>query len=116
LLVQGTHVPDAASQTGFAPPQRLAFVAEQTPQVPFGWQAGVAPPHWASLVQPEHVCVERLHTGVVPPQSAFDVQPTHTPVARWHDGVAPTQAFMLVAEHCAQAPDGWHAGVAPPQS
>ena len=34
--VHGTQVAEAASQTGVAPVQRVALVAEQTPQMPFG--------------------------------------------------------------------------------
>jgi hypothetical protein len=34
--VQGTQVAEGASQTGVPPVQRVALVAEQTPQVPFG--------------------------------------------------------------------------------
>ena len=92
------------------------MVAEQTPQAPLGWQAGVAPPHCASLVHPVQVRVVGLQTGAAALQSAFEVQPTHWPFARLHDGVAPTQAFMFVEEHWPQAPDGSQAGVAPPQS
>ena len=33
--VHGTQVAEAASQTGVAPVQRVALVAEQTPQMPF---------------------------------------------------------------------------------
>jgi hypothetical protein len=45
LLVHATHVPVATSHAAAPPPQREAFVAEQAPQAPLGWQAGVAPPH-----------------------------------------------------------------------
>jgi len=31
-------------------------------------------------------------------------------------GVAPVHSVVLVVEHCPHAPDGWHAGVAPPHS
>ena len=34
LLTHGTHVADATLQTGVAPMQRVALVAEQTPQAP----------------------------------------------------------------------------------
>jgi hypothetical protein len=36
LAMQVTQVPLAASHTGAEPPHRLLFVAEHTPQVPFG--------------------------------------------------------------------------------
>jgi hypothetical protein len=62
------------------------------------------------------VCVVVLQTGVVPPHCAFDTQGTHVAVGVSHAGVAPEQALALVAEHCAHAPDDWHAGVAPPHS
>jgi hypothetical protein len=116
FVVQPTQVPVVASHAGFVPPHRAPLVVEQTPQAPLGWQAGVAPPHWASLVQPVQVRVVRLQTGAAAPQSAFESQPTHRPFAMLHEGVAPTQAFMFVEEHWPQAPDGWQAGVAPPQS
>jgi hypothetical protein len=51
----GTQIAAAASQTGVAPVQRVAFVAEQTPQEPDGWQAGVAPPHSLSPPQARQV-------------------------------------------------------------
>jgi hypothetical protein len=31
-------------------------------------------------------------------------------------GVAPVHSAVVVAEHCPQVPDGWQAGVEPPQS
>jgi hypothetical protein len=57
-----------------------------------------------------------LHTGALPPQSALPRQPTQMPVAVRQTGVAPPQAPALAAEHWPQAPEGWHAGVAPPHS
>jgi hypothetical protein len=77
--VQGTQIAAATSQTGVAPPQRLALVAEQTPHAPPGWHAGVAPPQSASPAQARQVCVATLHTGVAPPHCAFAVQGTHVP-------------------------------------
>jgi hypothetical protein len=43
-------------------------------------------------------------------------QPTQVPAATSQVGVAPVQDVALVLEHAPHAPDGWHAGVAPPQS
>jgi hypothetical protein len=57
----------------------VALVAEHWPQAPLGWQAGVAPPHWASLVQALQVCVVPSQTGVVPEQSALATQRTQVP-------------------------------------
>jgi hypothetical protein len=48
---QPTQVPEPASQTGVAPVQRVAFVAEHWPQAPAGWQAGSMPPHSSSAAQ-----------------------------------------------------------------
>jgi hypothetical protein len=56
------------------------FVAEHCPQAPVAWHAGVAPPHWLSLLQAWQVWVAPLQMGVVPEQSAFAVQRTHVPV------------------------------------
>jgi hypothetical protein len=55
-----------------------------------------------------------LQTGVVPPHCAFEVHGTQVPVVVKQTGVAPEQAVALVAEHWPHAPEGWHAGVAPP--
>ena len=49
FATQGTQVAVVALQTGVAPEHCVRFVGEQTPHVPFGSQAGVAPPHSASL-------------------------------------------------------------------
>ena len=62
------------------------------------------------------VCVAVLHTGVVPAHCAFDVHGTQTPAATLQAGVAPMHSVALVAEQTPHAPDGWQAGVAPPQS
>jgi hypothetical protein len=114
--VHWTHVPDAVSQSGVAPEHAVAFVAEHWPHTPLGWQAGSAPPHEASVVQPTQVCVARLHIGVAAPQSPFVRQATQTPLVISHRGVAPVQAARFVAEHCVQAPVEKQAGVAPPHS
>jgi hypothetical protein len=78
--VHGTQVPVVAKQTGVAPPQRVALVAEHWPQAPPGWQAGVAPPHSPSPPQARQVCVAVLQIGVVPPHWAFDVHGTQVAV------------------------------------
>jgi hypothetical protein len=90
--------------------------SEHWPQAPEGWQAGVAPEQSASPAQARHACVVVLQTGDVPPQFAFEVQGTQVAVETLQAGVAPVQAVLLVAEHWPQAPDVWHAGVAPVQS
>jgi hypothetical protein len=46
----------------------------------------------------------------------LDVQGTQVPVVVRQTGVAPPHRDTLVAEHCSHAPEGWQAGVAPPQS
>jgi hypothetical protein len=103
---QATQVPTAVLQTGVAPLQRLALLAEQTPQAPPGWQAGSAPPHSSSPAQPRQACVEESHTGtLVLPQSASTRQATQVPDATSQIGVAPVQAVALVPEHWPQAPD-----------
>jgi hypothetical protein len=95
----GTQTAAAASQTGVAPLHAVAFVAEQMPQAPEVWQAGVAPPHSLSPPQPRQVWVLRLQTGVVPPHCAFDTHGTHVPVVVKQTGVAPPHALAFVAEH-----------------
>ena len=65
--VHGTHVALATSQAGVAPTQRLAFVAEQTPQAPDGWHAGADPPQSPSPPHARQMCVAVLQTGVAPP-------------------------------------------------
>jgi hypothetical protein len=77
--VHGTQIAAATSQTGVAPPQRLALVAEQTPHEPPDWQAGVAPPQSASPAQARQLCVATLHTGAAPAHCAFDVHGTQIP-------------------------------------
>jgi len=89
---------------------------EHWPQAPLGWQAGVTPPHSPSPAQARQACVVVLQTGVAPPHCAFDVHGTQVPVVVKQTGVAPPHALAFVAEHCPQAPPGWQAGVAPPQS
>ncbi len=88
-----------------APEHLLALVAEHWPQAPDGWQAGVEPLHSLSPPQGRQRCVAVLHTGVVPPHCALEVQGTQVPLPVSHAGVAPVHLLVLVAEHCAQAPD-----------
>jgi hypothetical protein len=112
-----THVPDAVKQTGVVPAQRDRLPAEHWPHAPLGWHAGVAPlPHSPSPVHARQVCVATLHTGVVPPHCALLTHGTHVADGTSHAGVAPVQSVAFVAEQIPQAPPGWHAGVAPPQS
>jgi hypothetical protein len=88
------------------PEHAAALVDEHCPHAPLGWQAGVAPPHWLSVVHAWHTCVAPLHTGVVPEQSALATQRTQVPAEVRQTGVAPEQAVALVAEHWPQAPPG----------
>ncbi|HVR01926.1 MAG TPA: hypothetical protein VMT47_07335, partial [Polyangia bacterium] len=115
LESQVSQMPFAASQVDDGPVQALLLVAEQTPQAPFGWQAGVAPPQSASPAQPRQTCMARLQTGVAPPHWAFATQTTQVPLPASQAGVVPPQRVLLVAEQEPQAPLGWQAGVAPPQ-
>ena len=57
-----------------------------------------------------------LQTGVEPPHCAFDRHGTQVALAAKQTGVAPVHWVAFVAEHWAQAPPGWQAGVAPPHS
>jgi hypothetical protein len=49
------------------PTHAVATVVEHWPHAPLGWQAGVAPPHWASVAQPWQVCAVGSQTGAVAP-------------------------------------------------
>ena len=135
-----TPVPLEVSQSGRAAGQLAVLAGVQAPQAPLGWHTGVAPPHWASAVQPPQVPVPALqtgvvplhalvffaeqtphaplgwHAGVVPPQSASAVQPRQLPVAVAQTGVAPVHIEVLAVEQTPHAPFGWQAGVAPLQS
>ncbi|MFL5303689.1 MAG: hypothetical protein ACJ8F1_00675 [Polyangia bacterium] len=116
LLMQLTQVPVGTSQAGVVPVHLLVLVAEQMPQAPEAWQAGVAPPQSTSPPQPRQVCVPPSQTGVVPLQSALARQRTHLPAPVSHSGVAPVHWVLLLTEHCPHAPDDSQAGVAPPHS
>jgi hypothetical protein len=116
FVLQLTHVPVATLHAGIAVEHCDRFVAEQTPQAPPGWQAGVAPLQSVSPPHARQVCVAVLHTGVVPPHWAFDVHGTQAPAATLHTGVAPVHLVPFPAEHWPQAPPGWQAGVAAPHS
>jgi hypothetical protein len=115
--LQFTQVPVATAHAGIDPVQRVVLVAEQTPQAPEGWQAGVAPPPQSpSPAHPRQVWLPGSQTGLVPEQSASARQVTQVPLVVRQSGVAPVQRSELPAEHCPQAPAGWQAGVAPPHS
>jgi hypothetical protein len=92
------------------------LVAEQAPQVPEGWHAGAPPPHSPSFVHARQVCVVPSQKGTPPAQSADATHPTHVPVVNWQMEVGPEHWDWFVAEHSAQAPDGWQAGEPPPHS
>ena len=111
-----THVPAAGLHTGVAPVQAVRFVAEHWAQAPLGWQAGETPPHSPSLAHARHARVPASQMGVVPAHVVAVRHPTHVPVTVAHTGVVPVQAAAFVVEHAPQAPLGWQAGVAPPQS
>jgi hypothetical protein len=114
---QATHVAEAGLQTGVAPLQRVAFVNEQTPQAPEGWQAGRAPPQSLSPAQPRQVCEDGSQTGIDGlEQSTLLRHPTQLPAPVSQRGVVPAHAVALVVEHWPQPPDGSQAGVEPPHS
>ena len=113
---QATQVPGATSHAGVVPLHRLPFVAEHWAQPPLGWQAGVAPPQSPSTAQARHVYVPASQTGDVPPHWAPDRQATQVPLPVLHSGVVPEHRVLFVAEQTPQVPEGWQAGVAPPQS
>jgi hypothetical protein len=79
LLMQLTQVPLGTSQAGVVPVHLVVLVAEQIPQAPEAWQAGVAPLQSASPAQPRQVWLLPSQTGVVPEQSAFARQRTQVP-------------------------------------
>jgi hypothetical protein len=117
FVLQLAHKPTATLQTGIIPEHFVLLVAEQTPHAPVGWQAGVAPPPQSvSPVQARQVWVVVLQTGVVPPHSALETHGTHVPLVVLQTGVAAVHFVALALEHWPQAPPGWQAGVAPPQS
>jgi hypothetical protein len=106
LVLQLAHTPRATLQTGIAPVHFVLLVAEQTPQAPPGWQAGVAPPQSASLPHARHVWVVVLQIGVAPPHSALETHGTQLPLAVLQTGVAPVHLVALPAEHWPHAPPG----------
>ena len=116
LVRHGTQVALATSHTGVAPEHFEALVAEHWAQAPLDWQAGMAAGHSASAAQARQVCVAVLQTGAVPLHWAFEVQGTQVALGTSQAGVAPVHWLPLVAEHWAQAPLAWQAGVEPPQS
>jgi len=79
LDTQATHVPFDVLQAGVAPEHLVEFVAEQAPQEPPGWQAGVAPPQSLSIAHAWQVCRIGSQTGVPPEQSELTTQVTHVP-------------------------------------
>jgi hypothetical protein len=98
-LMQLTHVPVGTSQAGVVPVHLVMLVAEQMPQAPDAWQAGVAPLQSPSPPQPRQVWVPPSQTGVVPLQSALATQRTQVPVAVLQTGVVPVHSVALPAEH-----------------
>ena len=117
LLMQLTQVPVGTSQAGVVPVHRLVLVAEQMPQAPKGWQAGVEPPPQSpSPPQARQVWLDPSQMGVLPLQSALARQRTHLPAAVSHSGVVPVHWVLLLAEHWPHEPEPWQAGVAPPHS
>jgi hypothetical protein len=79
FATQPTQVPDVVSQTGVAPLQRVAFVAEHWPQAPVGSQAGDMPPQSVSAAQARQAWVVVLQTGAVPPHWALEMHGTQVP-------------------------------------
>jgi hypothetical protein len=75
----------------------VALVAEQLPQVPLGWQAGVAAGQSASAAQARQAWVPTSQVGRTPPQSLAARQPTQTcgETVVIHSGVVPEQSLLL---------------------
>ncbi|HSS39643.1 MAG TPA: hypothetical protein VLT58_12825, partial [Polyangia bacterium] len=111
FATQPAHWPALTSHTAVAPVHIVLFAAEQVPQAPVGWQAGVAPPQSASPPHGRQACVAPSQAGVVPPHCAATTQPTQVPLDGLHTGVAPVHVTMFVAEQAPHAPPGWQAGV-----
>jgi hypothetical protein len=105
-ITQVTQAPVDVSQAAVVPVHFVVLLAEQVPQAPLGWQAGVAPPHSPSPLQPRQACVVGSQVGVAPAHWAPDRQPTQVPVATLQTAVAPVQWTILVDEQAPQAPLG----------
>lgn len=99
LLMQLTQVPLGTSQAGVVPVHLLVLVAEQMPQAPDAWHAGVPPLQSPSPVQARQEWLPPSQTGVVPLQSALARQRTHLPAGASQRGVPPVHWMLLVAEH-----------------
>jgi hypothetical protein len=105
-ITQVTQLPEEVSQAAVVPVHFVVFVAEQVPQAPLGWQAGVAPPHSPSPLQPRQACVVGSQVGVAPAHWALDTQPTQVPVGTLQTGVVPVQWTVFVDEQPPHAPLG----------
>ena len=80
--LQLTQVPVVTLHAGIETEQRVVLVAEQTPQAPDGWQAGVAPPPQSpSPPQPRQVWKVESHRGAAAGQSASARHETQLPLA-----------------------------------
>ena len=99
LLIQLTQVPLGTSQVGVVPVHLLVLVAEQVPQAPDAWQAGVAPLQSPSPPQLRQLWEPPSQTGVVPLQSALARQRTHLPAAASQSGVPAVHWVLLFTEH-----------------
>jgi hypothetical protein len=115
LATHSTQESVVVSQALCAAAHAPGLPAAQATQVP-PEHTGVAPPHSPSAVQLRHVWVAPSQTGVAPEQSAAATHVTHVPLGLSQSGVVPVHAAVFVAEHAPHEPEGWHAGVAPPQS
>jgi len=101
---QATQLPDAVRQNGVVPVHSAALVAEHWPQVPPGWQAGVAPPHSPSPLQPRQVWNVASHLGDAAGQSPSARQEAQLPLGAWQNGFVPVQRVVFVVEHWPHAP------------
>jgi hypothetical protein len=81
-------------------------------QAPEGWQAGAALGHWLSLAHAWQRWLAVSQMGVAPPHWAFVLQLAHTPSAALHTGVVPVHFVTLEAEQTPHEPFGWHAAAA----
>ncbi|MFL5303690.1 MAG: hypothetical protein ACJ8F1_00680 [Polyangia bacterium] len=95
VAVQAAHAP--ASEPAV---RQMGAAAGQSAVPPHGRQL------WLAVSQ----------TGLVPLHWALLTQPTQVPFGTSQTGVEALQRVLFVAEQTPHAPDGWHAGSAPPHS
>ena len=103
---QVTQWPALVSHTEVTPEHIVRFVAEQVPQDPPGWQAGVAPGQSPSPLHARQVWVVGSQVGVAPAHCDAITQVTHAPVDVSQAAVVPVHFVVFVAEQVPHAPLG----------